>query len=87
MQPKSAHPIPSHPIPSSHARPVPSPAPPHHLMALPNLRHIFASSRTSDEERQLSRTTFYKFAAFVGSCVVISLLASRGAATAAGHHR
>ncbi|ALO60407.1 hypothetical protein CNB03575 [Cryptococcus deneoformans JEC21] len=46
-------------------------------MALPNLRSIFASSRTSEEERQLSRTTFYKFTAFVGACLVISLLAAR----------
>ncbi|XAO22637.1 hypothetical protein I312_101410 [Cryptococcus bacillisporus CA1280] len=38
-------------------------------MALPNLRSIFASSRTSEEERQLSRTTFYKFTAFVGACL------------------
>ncbi|KAL0254038.1 hypothetical protein I308_101417 [Cryptococcus tetragattii IND107] len=34
-------------------------------MALPNLRSIFASSRTSEEERQLSRTTFYKFIVLV----------------------
>ncbi|WVQ87352.1 hypothetical protein IAS59_001076 [Cryptococcus gattii] len=46
-------------------------------MALPNLRSIFASSRTSEEERQLSRTTFYKFTAFVGACLVISLLAAQ----------
>ncbi|WWC89921.1 uncharacterized protein L201_004850 [Kwoniella dendrophila CBS 6074] len=46
-------------------------------MALPNLRSIFASSRTSEEERQLSRTTFYRFTAFVGACLVISLLAAR----------
>ncbi|WWD16058.1 hypothetical protein CI109_100483 [Kwoniella shandongensis] len=46
-------------------------------MALPNLRSIFASSRTSEEERQLSRVTFYKFTAFVGACLVISLLAAR----------
>ncbi|RSH86577.1 uncharacterized protein EHS24_004846 [Apiotrichum porosum] len=49
-------------------------------MALPNLRSIFASSRTSEEERQLSRATFYKFTAFVASCLVISLLAAKGSA-------
>ncbi|WVN86749.1 uncharacterized protein L203_101921 [Cryptococcus depauperatus CBS 7841] len=46
-------------------------------MALPNLRSIFASSRTSEEERQLSRVAFYKFTAFVGACLAISLLAAR----------
>ncbi|KAL7418866.1 hypothetical protein Q5752_006550 [Cryptotrichosporon argae] len=47
-------------------------------MGLPNLRSIFASSRTSEEERELSRATFYKFTAFVASCLAISLLAARG---------
>ncbi|TYJ56627.1 hypothetical protein B9479_002719 [Cryptococcus floricola] len=46
-------------------------------MALPNLRSIFASSRTPEEERATSRITFYKFTAFVGACLVISLLASK----------
>ncbi|KAK1924902.1 hypothetical protein DB88DRAFT_509966 [Papiliotrema laurentii] len=46
-------------------------------MALPNLRSIFASSRTSEEEKQVSRVTFYKFTVFVASCLVISLLAAR----------
>ncbi|CAK9784292.1 hypothetical protein CC85DRAFT_68259 [Cutaneotrichosporon oleaginosum] len=48
-------------------------------MALPNLRTIFASARSSEEERQLSRATFYKFSAFVASVLVISLIASRNA--------
>ncbi|KAH8088109.1 hypothetical protein HD553DRAFT_340226 [Filobasidium floriforme] len=49
---------------------------------LPNLRSIFASARTSDEEKQLSRATFYRFAVFVGSCVFISLLASKSNSSA-----
>ncbi|CDZ96540.1 hypothetical protein [Phaffia rhodozyma] len=45
------------------------------MSSFPNLRAIFASARTSEEERQISRQTFAKFIGFTVSCVVIGLVA------------
>ncbi|KAL9936812.1 hypothetical protein V8E36_004047 [Tilletia maclaganii] len=45
-------------------------------MALPNLRRIFASARTSEQERFVSRQAFFRFVTFVTSCVMIALLSS-----------
>ncbi|KAF9813571.1 hypothetical protein IEO21_05503 [Rhodonia placenta] len=42
------------------------------------LRSIFASSRTTLEERSLSRVAFFRFTGFLLSCVAISLAAARG---------
>ncbi|PCH40804.1 hypothetical protein WOLCODRAFT_71298 [Wolfiporia cocos MD-104 SS10] len=42
------------------------------------LRSIFASSRTTWEERSLSRVAFFRFTGFLLSCVAISLAAARG---------
>ncbi|KZT06436.1 uncharacterized protein LAESUDRAFT_628514, partial [Laetiporus sulphureus 93-53] len=42
------------------------------------LRSIFASSRTTHEERSLSRVAFFRFTGFLLSCVLISLAAARG---------
>ncbi|KAL7417077.1 hypothetical protein BDY24DRAFT_376549 [Mrakia frigida] len=45
-------------------------------MPLPNLRAIFASARTTEEETRLSQQAFAKFAAFAVSCLAISLIAN-----------
>ncbi|KAG6821571.1 hypothetical protein H0H93_000080 [Arthromyces matolae] len=42
------------------------------------LRSIFASSRTPNEERSISRLAFFRFAGFLLSCVGISLAAANG---------
>ncbi|KAH7876855.1 uncharacterized protein C8R40DRAFT_1096061 [Lentinula edodes] len=42
------------------------------------LRSIFASSRSSLEERSISRLAFFRFAGFLLSCLGISLAAARG---------
>lgn len=46
-------------------------------MALPNLRRIFSSFRTEEEERQYSRTAFFNLIGFLGTCVVFSLIAQK----------
>ncbi|EPT00763.1 hypothetical protein FOMPIDRAFT_46670 [Fomitopsis schrenkii] len=48
------------------------------------LRSIFASSRTTLEERSLSRVAFFRFTGFLLSCVAISLYAARGRAIKSG---
>lgn len=45
-------------------------------MPLPNLRRIFSSSRTDDQERAVSRQAFFRFCSFLTSCAVIALLSS-----------
>lgn len=47
-----------------------------HVMPLPNLRRIFSSSRTDDQERAVSRQAFFRFCSFLTSCAVIALLSS-----------
>ncbi|CDR36835.1 RHTO0S02e07426g1_1 [Rhodotorula toruloides] len=44
-------------------------------MALPNLRNIFASFRSPLEERQMSRSAFYKFLGFILVSTSMSLVA------------
>ncbi|ORX62641.1 hypothetical protein DM01DRAFT_1330769 [Hesseltinella vesiculosa] len=46
-------------------------------MALPNLWKIYASFRSPEEERQYSRSAFFKFTGYMLSCIVITILASR----------
>ncbi|KAI8339903.1 hypothetical protein BC941DRAFT_418873 [Chlamydoabsidia padenii] len=46
-------------------------------MALPNLWKIYSSFRTPEEERQYSRSAFFKFSGYILSCIVITVLASR----------
>ncbi|GBC42127.2 hypothetical protein RhiirA5_282507 [Rhizophagus irregularis] len=46
-------------------------------MPFPNLRRIFSSFRTPEEERQISRSAFFKFVGFVISCMAITMLANR----------
>ncbi|KZT36675.1 hypothetical protein SISSUDRAFT_988873, partial [Sistotremastrum suecicum HHB10207 ss-3] len=41
------------------------------------MRSIFASSRTSTEERSISRIAFFRFSGFLLSCLGISLAAAR----------
>ncbi|KAK4333316.1 hypothetical protein RTBOTA2_002041 [Rhodotorula toruloides] len=45
------------------------------IMALPNLRNIFASFRSPLEERQMSRSAFYKFLGFILVSTSMSLVA------------
>jgi len=47
------------------------------LMALPNLRAIFRSSRTPGQERELARYAWLHFMAFTISCGAIAWLAMR----------
>ncbi|KAI0940190.1 hypothetical protein AcW1_004980 [Taiwanofungus camphoratus] len=42
------------------------------------LRSIFSSSRSTLEERALSRMAFFRFTGFLLSCMAISLAAARG---------
>ncbi|KAF9055503.1 hypothetical protein BDZ89DRAFT_937653, partial [Hymenopellis radicata] len=42
------------------------------------LRSIFASSRTPNEERSISRIAFFRFTGFILSCMFISWAAARG---------
>ncbi|CAE6456080.1 unnamed protein product [Rhizoctonia solani] len=42
------------------------------------LRSIFASSRTANEERSISRVAFFRFVGFILSCLGISVYAARG---------
>ncbi|RKP06689.1 hypothetical protein THASP1DRAFT_7216, partial [Thamnocephalis sphaerospora] len=46
-------------------------------MPLPNFRRIYASFRTPEEERRISREAFFKCVGFVVACVAITWLASR----------
>ncbi|KAK3816766.1 MAG: hypothetical protein JOS17DRAFT_794808 [Linnemannia elongata] len=46
-------------------------------MALPNLRRIFASSRTAEEEAQISRSAFFKFSGYVLTCAFITWVAAK----------
>ncbi|KAI7856526.1 hypothetical protein BDC45DRAFT_502954 [Circinella umbellata] len=46
-------------------------------MALPNLWKIYSSFRTPEEERQFSRSAFFKFSGYILSCIVMTVLASR----------
>ncbi|KAF7301820.1 hypothetical protein MIND_00747800 [Mycena indigotica] len=48
------------------------------------LRAIFASSRTPNEERSISRVAFFRFSGWLLSCLAISLAASRGRAIKGG---
>ncbi|KIY49375.1 hypothetical protein FISHEDRAFT_41672 [Fistulina hepatica ATCC 64428] len=48
------------------------------------LRGIFASSRTPNEERSISRIAFFRFTGFLLSCICISLAASRGRSVKSG---
>lgn len=48
------------------------------LMAkLPNLRRLFASFRTEEEEREYSRSAFFNFVGFLGTCALFSLIAQK----------
>ncbi|KIO30198.1 hypothetical protein M407DRAFT_20666 [Tulasnella calospora MUT 4182] len=74
---------PRNPIPpSSLPRPFQPPPPPGDKGGIPVtpavLRSIFASSRTSLEERTVSRVAFFRFAGFLISCLAISLAAAKG---------
>lgn len=46
-------------------------------MPFPNIRRIFSSFRTEEEERQYSRIAFFNLLGFIGSCVVFSLVAQK----------
>ncbi|KAI9467980.1 MAG: hypothetical protein EXX96DRAFT_585590 [Benjaminiella poitrasii] len=46
-------------------------------MALPNLWKIYSSFRTPEEERQFSRSAFFKFSGFILSCIAMTVFASR----------
>jgi hypothetical protein len=46
-------------------------------MPLPNFRRIYASFRTPEEERRISREAFFKCVGFVAACVIITWMASR----------
>jgi hypothetical protein len=46
-------------------------------MALPNLWKIYASFRTPEEEREFSRSAFFKFSGYILSCIAMTVFASR----------
>ncbi|KAF9322595.1 hypothetical protein BG006_002257 [Podila minutissima] len=46
-------------------------------MSLPNLRRIFASSRTPEEEAQISRSAFFKFSGYILTCAFITWVAAK----------
>ncbi|KAF9094599.1 hypothetical protein BGX29_009443 [Mortierella sp. GBA35] len=46
-------------------------------MALPNLRRIFSSFRTPEEEAQISRSAFFKFSGYVLTCAFITWVAAK----------
>ncbi|RKP23281.1 hypothetical protein SYNPS1DRAFT_17507 [Syncephalis pseudoplumigaleata] len=46
-------------------------------MPLPNFRRIYASFRTPEEERRISREAFFKCVGFVVACVAITWVASK----------
>ncbi|PHH53875.1 hypothetical protein CFIMG_002616RAa [Ceratocystis fimbriata CBS 114723] len=45
--------------------------------SLPNLRRLFIEARSEDEERTISRKTFYNAVLFLGSVAVFSLVAQK----------
>ncbi|KAF8468988.1 hypothetical protein BDZ91DRAFT_721531 [Kalaharituber pfeilii] len=47
------------------------------MASLPNLRKLFALSRTEEEERTYSRMAFYNLILFVGSIAAFSYFAQR----------
>ncbi|KAJ1309001.1 hypothetical protein OPQ81_004683 [Rhizoctonia solani] len=49
----------------------------HQHLRLPCLS-IFASARTANEERSISRIAFFRFIGFIISCLGISAYAARG---------
>ncbi|GBE80176.1 hypothetical protein BKA93DRAFT_728101 [Sparassis latifolia] len=63
-------------------QPIHQPPPPGQPSRIPVtpavLRSIFASSRTTNEERSLSRVAFFRFTGFLLSCLAISVAAARG---------
>lgn len=44
---------------------------------LPNLRRLFASFRTEEEEREYSRTAFFNFISFLAAAAGFSLIAQK----------
>ncbi|KAG0234921.1 hypothetical protein BGX31_004430 [Mortierella sp. GBA43] len=46
-------------------------------MALPNLRRIFSSFRTPEEEAQISRSAFFKFSGYILTCAFITWIAAK----------
>ncbi|KAI8332181.1 hypothetical protein EDC96DRAFT_526758 [Choanephora cucurbitarum] len=46
-------------------------------MALPNLWKIYSSFRTPEEERQFSRSAFFKFGGYILSCIAMAVFASK----------
>ncbi|OUM54649.1 hypothetical protein BVG19_g4066 [[Candida] boidinii] len=44
---------------------------------IPNIKQIFASFRTEEDEMMFSRRAFYNFIGFLASCVVFSFIAQR----------
>ncbi|KAI1288874.1 hypothetical protein EDD11_009605, partial [Mortierella claussenii] len=46
-------------------------------MALPNLRRIFSSFRTPEEEAQISRSAFFKFSGYILTCAFITWVAAK----------
>jgi len=46
-------------------------------MALPNLRRLFASFRTEEEERDFSRTAFFNLVGFLATSALFSIIAQR----------
>ncbi|ODV94369.1 hypothetical protein PACTADRAFT_4311 [Pachysolen tannophilus NRRL Y-2460] len=44
---------------------------------LPNIRRLFASFRTEEEEKIYSRKAFYNFLGFLASCVAFSFVAQQ----------
>lgn len=46
-------------------------------MVFPNLRRLFVSFRTEEEEREYSRRAFFNFIGFLGSCALFSLIAQK----------
>ncbi|KAF8459493.1 hypothetical protein BGX38DRAFT_1149101 [Terfezia claveryi] len=47
------------------------------MASLPNLRKLFALSRTEEEERTYSRMAFYNLILFVGSIAAFSYFAQK----------
>ncbi|SJL01825.1 uncharacterized protein ARMOST_05149 [Armillaria ostoyae] len=65
--------------PLHHSLPQPADTPKPRIPVTPALlRSIFASSRTPNEERSISRIAFFRFTGFILSCMCISLAAARG---------
>lgn len=47
------------------------------VMPLPNLRRIFSSLRTPEEEAQISRSAFFKFSGYILTCAFITWIAAK----------